>query len=365
MSTYDIDIPTQGNCHPQTISPSLSLAPLPHLRYNQNMNNNWDILGHEWAVNILKKSLEQGRVRHAYLLTGPDGVGRRTLALRLAQALNCQQSSTPGMPCGICRDCLLFYRQQHPDLTIITVGEGEQSIKVDQVREAQHALNLTPYQATYRVAILLNFQLATLSAANALLKTLEEPPPQVVMLLTAQDPEALLPTISSRCELIRLRPLSLSNLSKRLHQTHNIPEQQARLLAHVAGGRPGFALKMHQNPDELQRRVQWLDDLMDLINSSRLKRFDYAEILAKDRDRIPGQLSVWSSFWRDVLLVSSQASVPFTNIDRIDQITDLARKVESRSAREIVEEIEHTIMLISQNINPRLALENLLLRFTI
>lgn len=329
------------------------------------MDDNWELLGHEWAVNILKRSLAQGRIRHAYLFSGPEGVGRQTLAVRLAQAINCQQPPTPGNPCGECRDCVFLSRLQHPDLTIVAVGEGEQSIKVDQVREAQHTLSLTPYQAPFRTAFLLNFELATLSAANALLKTLEEPPPQVVIIITAQDPEALLPTISSRCEIIQLRPLSLENLTRGLQQNFNIPEQEASLLSHIASGRPGFALQLHRNPDALQRRSQWLDDLVDLINANRLQRFDYAAILAKDRDRISEQLMVWSSFFRDVLLVSSQASVPLTNIDRVNQIAELASKVDTGGAKIAVEEIERINMLISQNINSRLALENLLLRFNV
>ncbi len=350
---------------PLAASEQLRLAPHPHLRYNHIMNDNWDILGHEWAIKMLKNHLAQGRIRHAYLFSGPEGVGRRTLALRLAQALNCRQTTIPGQPCGECRDCQQLARQEHPDLTIVASEEGGHIIKVDQVREAQHNLNLTPYQATYRVAILMRFEEANPNAANAMLKTLEEPPPQVVMMLTTEDPEALLPTIVSRCELVRLRPLPLEVLAQGLQKEHNVPEEEARLLSHIAGGRPGLALKLYQDPEALERRYTWLEDLLELLESNRVKRFAYAESLAKQRESIEEQLQVWSSFWRDVLLVSSESSVPITNIDRAEAISTMAERLDNRRARDLVKVIERTRVLLSQYVNPRLTLENLMLKLGI
>jgi DNA polymerase-3 subunit delta' len=326
------------------------------------MDKNWDLLGHEWAVAMLQNHLAKGRVRHAYLFSGPEGVGRRTLALRLAQALNCRQTPNPGQPCGECRDCLLLDRQEHPDLTIIAAEEGGRTIKVDQVREAQHSLNLTPFQARYRTAILLRFENAHPSAANALLKTLEEPPPQVVMMLTAQDPEALLPTIVSRCELVRLRPLPLAQLASGLQAKYGLSEERANLLAHISGGRPGYALRLHQNPEALTNREAWLSDLVALFGTSRVKRFDYAEALAKDKDRLEAQLQIWASFWRDVLLVSSGSAALLTNIDRAEQVNQLARRLSSQSAHQLLQAVERTSVLLELNINTRLAVENLMLR---
>jgi DNA polymerase-3 subunit delta' len=171
-----------------------------------NQPNNWNLLGHEWAVQLLSGQLERNSLRHAYLITGPAGVGRRTLALSLAQAVNCPTPLAPGFPCQTCRTCSQIARQQHPDLAIIQAEEVGGTLKVDQVRELQRSLNLAPYQARYRVALLLRFEEAHPSAANALLKTLEEPASQVILILTASSPDALLPTVVSRCEVFRLRP---------------------------------------------------------------------------------------------------------------------------------------------------------------
>ena len=163
---------------------------------------NWGMLGHEWAVDLLRQHVAQGRARHAYLFTGPQGVGRRTLALRLAQALNCQAPPAPGDPCGTCSSCVHLQAMQHPDLAVVRAEQEGGTLKVDQVRELQHALALSPYEARFRVALLLRFEEAHISAANALLKTLEEPAPQVVLMLTATSPESL----STVCALITLKP---------------------------------------------------------------------------------------------------------------------------------------------------------------
>lgn len=163
----------------------------------------WRILGHRWAVDLLAEHTAHGGLRHAYLFTGPSGVGRRTLALRLAQAVNCLQPPTPGGLCGACAACTRLEKMQHPDLAVIQAEQVGGTLKVDQVRELQRSLSLAPYEANYRVALMLRFEEAHPGAANALLKTLEEPAPKVLILLTAESVESLLPTIVSRCELLQ------------------------------------------------------------------------------------------------------------------------------------------------------------------
>jgi len=153
------------------------------------MDNNWNLIGHEWAVDMLKKHVVHGTTRHAYLLAGPPGIGRRTLALRFAQALNCLTPSAPGIPCGECRNCKQIAAMQHPDLTIVQADTEGGTLKVDQIRDARRLLTFKPYAANYRVALFLRFQEANDSAANALLKTLEEAPSYAVLILTADNPE--------------------------------------------------------------------------------------------------------------------------------------------------------------------------------
>jgi DNA polymerase-3 subunit delta' len=325
------------------------------------MNDNWNLLGHTWAVNLLKNSISTGRIRHAYLFSGPKGIGRRTLALRLAQAINCNEFDKSGNPCGVCRSCRLIGNMQHPDLSTVQAEVVAGNLKVDQIRDLQHCLSLTPYEARFRVALILRFEEANQNAANALLKTLEEPPSQVVMMLTAQDPEALLPTVVSRCELFRLRPLSIHELANGLQAQYGLSSEEANLLAHISGGRPDYALELHQDPDLMYKRETWLEDHKRLLSANRVERFSYADTLANDRESIGYILPVWSSFWRDVLLVISGSSVPLTNFDQVKEINMLANKIDLRKAKKMVEVLDRTRELINRNVNPRLTLEVLLL----
>ena len=322
---------------------------------------NWDILGHEWAVQLLESRLENDRLRHAYLFTGPQGVGRRTLALRFTQAINCPQPVAPGHPCQICKTCTQIAAEKHPDLTIIQSNEPVNVIKVDQIRELQRSLSLTPYQAKYRVALLLRFEEATHSAANALLKLLEEPPTQVVLLLTAESAEALLPTIVSRCEVLHLRPLPLEILHTGLREKWSIPAEEAELLAHISGGRPGYALFLHQSPDALEQRKIWLDDQKHLLKSNRVTRFAYAENIAKNKPGLHAAIQVWMSFWRDVLLRKSSASTPLANPERVVEIDQLATRLQLSIIRGVIDNLDRTQSLLDHNVNTRLATEVLLL----
>ncbi len=324
---------------------------------------NWNMIGHEWAVRLLSSHVANGRLRHAYLFTGPTGVGRRTLALHLAQAINCPTPIAPGEPCGTCSTCKHLESMQHTDLDILQAEQEGGILKVDQVRSLQHSLSLAPYQSRYRTALLLRFEEANPSAANALLKTLEEPPPQVILMLTASDQESLLPTIVSRCETIRLRPLPLEMVKAGLEEHWSVPTDQAELLAHLSGGRLGYAVRLFQNQEQLEQRTSWLEDLERVLPASRVERFALAEAITKEKERenFRPLLHVWLSYWRDVLLSSAHASAPLANIDHTVQIEKLASRLDLSAARLAVQTVEKTLERLDKNANMRLAAEVMLL----
>jgi DNA polymerase III subunit delta' len=336
------------------------------------MTENWNILGHEWAVDMLRQQIVQDSTRHAYLFAGPPGVGRRTLALRFTQALNCTRPLAPGEPCGVCSDCRQIEKMQHPDLILAHADSEGGTLKVETVREARHALMFRPYQSRIRVALFPRFQEANDSAANALLKTLEEAPSYAILILTADNLEQLLPTIVSRCEVLRLRPVPLEKVEpfveRRIQQARAAGidvqpalEAGARLIAHISGGRPGYAVRLIEDASGLAFRSEKLGDLQALLSSTRVRKFSYAEKLASDKDSFRNALLLWLSFWRDVLLRVGGASTPPANLDRSQEIDSLAAHLPLSEARRIVSEMELAIQRLEANVNPRLLAETLLL----
>ncbi|HSG45859.1 MAG TPA: DNA polymerase III subunit delta' [Anaerolineales bacterium] len=324
------------------------------------MNNNWDLIGHEWAVDMLKKHVVNGRTRHAYLFCGPPGLGRRTLALRFAQALNCTNLSDTGIPCGQCRDCKGIESMQHADLSIVQAESEGGILKVDQIREMRKTMVLKPYMSKYRVAIFLRFQEANDNAANALLKTLEEAPSYAVLILTADNPEQLLPTIVSRCEVLRLRTSSIEEVKNDL-ESNGMDSDKAKLIAHISGGRPGYARRLIEDEVLLDTREERLNDLLMLLSASRVEKFKYANQLAKDKDSMRLAITFWISYWRDIMLRSAQSGTSLVNVDRNVEIEDLAGQVDLSIARKVVSRLEDALEQMDKNVNPRLLAEVMLL----
>lgn len=331
----------------------------------------WDIIGHEWAVELLKRHIVNNDVRHAYLFTGSPGTGRCTLALRYAQALNCASPKAPGEPCGQCRICKQIDRMQQPDLLVIKKPEDRTEIIIDQIRDLEYKLNLSPYESHYRIGLLVQFEKANDNAQNALLKTLEEAPDKAILLMTADSVETLLPTISSRCEVLRLRPMAIQSLSEELEKREKVVPDQADFLAHISGGKPGTAICFLKEEGLLEKRKEILENFWSLTHSTRRERFKYAEEKTKyrgnkreDRERMRNELREmlqhWILTWRDVLHVASGSSAPLINIDYREKINTLASKMEAGDATRQITGLERSLDRLN-NTNLVLEMEMLLL----
>lgn len=193
-----------------------------------------EILGQDTAAQYLQGHLASGQVASAYLLAGPDGVGKRRLCLETAKALNC--GGTNGRPCDACASCRQISRGVHPDVHVLSPEGASVQIKMDTVRQLLGRIALRPFSARYQVAILDGAERLTEEAANSLLKSLEEPPEHARFLLTTSQLSQCLPTIVSRCQVIRCRPLSPQLVHRILADREGIEAPQADAAARCARG---------------------------------------------------------------------------------------------------------------------------------
>jgi DNA polymerase III subunit delta' len=331
--------------------------------------NSWnELIGHDWAVELLSAAIRHGRIGQAYLFTGPAQIGKTTLARTFAQALNCLSGDFASRPCGRCRACTLIAANRHPDVRLLT-GEvssrGKLTIKIDEIRALQHDLNLAAYEARWKVAILKQFDAATAGAANAFLKMLEEPPSKVILLLTANEASGVLPTITSRCRTLALRPLPVMTIQAALQKRGQMAPEEARLLAHLADGRLGWAVQAAQEPRLLQERQDRLAGLHEALQSKRNGRFRLADRLARKPEELPQVLQTWLSWWRDLALLAC-GKPDSSAISNVDQEARLRELVAVWPANRIVAGLDKTgktLTYLERNANTRLALENLLLSY--
>ena len=321
----------------------------------------WQVIGQEKTLSLLDYGLKSDAIAHAYLLVGPRHVGKGTLATNLAQALNCE---SPAPPCGQCRACQRIREGKHSDITPIGL-DSRTEIGIDDIRGLQRSANLPPYEGKCRVFIIDEAEYLSIEAANALLKILEEPPPRVVWLLLAADEERLLPTIVSRCQRLELKPVSPERVQDVLVNSHNVDDDKAKLLARLCRGRPGWALSALTDSDMLEQRSQRIDRLASLLTSGIEQRFAYAQELAGQfsQDRKAGWeiTELWVDWWRDLMLIKGGCHEAIVNLDFEKVLKEQARDLSLSEIRKFLTNLGLLQDAISKNVNPRLALEWLML----
>jgi DNA polymerase III subunit delta' len=342
---------------------------------NRHGSPDWGIIGHRWAVDALRRSLESGHAAHAYLLSGPAGVGKALLALRLAQTLNCEQGGID--PCLECRACKRIARGNHPDVRIagmVAQAAGlkpeeaarQKDLKIDTVRAWQSDISLRPYEGQRRILILHDAEKLTEAAANAMLKTLEEPPPYATIVLVANTSGDLLPTIVSRCQPLKLRPVPRAVVAAALRERYNLAAADAELLAAWSRGRVGWALRMVEAPEELEARQEQLAALVALHGQPRGVSFRWAEERAKEfrggeQAAVYAALELWQSWWRDALLVAGGAAASIVHVDRREELERAAARYQLVDIHAFIARLDAAARQLRENVNPQLALENLAL----
>lgn len=320
-----------------------------------------DVIGQETAVRILQDELDSGRINHAYLFLGKDGVGKKTLAFQFAKALNCQEKGEDS--CDNCINCRRIDHFNHPDVKLIGVEEGN-AIKIDQIRELQRDLAYKPYESTWKIYIIDQADRMTEEAANSLLKTLEEPPEYGIIILLAEELSKLLPTVISRCQQIYLNRLSSDLVKERIfEQVKN--EKKARLIARLADGSLGTALNLVNNNEYLLQREKIFDFLSRIMEVERYKILNFAsdlkDLLSNDEGNFP-LFSLLISWYRDIIMWIEGNEDEIVNNDYLERIKLQADMYTIDELISIVNLIKETKKYIKFNVRKDLSLQVLLLK---
>ena len=327
----------------------------------------WQVVGQDRAVSILQRGLERGALAHAYLLVGPPHVGKMTVALNLAQALNCE---SPETPCGQCQTCQKVTSGNHADVQIIGLTQNEDAaeaklISIDQVRDMQHSASLPPFEGKYKVFIIEDAGLLSVEAANCLLKTLEEPADKMVFLLLTTNEKLLPETVVSRCQRLELTPLPSPEMEEVLQKQWGIEPQRAKLLSRLSAGCLGWAIIAASDEQILQERTEKLEHLYEVIRSDTEKRFDHAARLAaqfaQSRAAVQEILDLWLGWWRDLLLVKVGCPDYVTNTDQLNVLNEMAGHYTMEQMRDCLGSIRAAEEQLKLNANARLVLEVLML----
>ncbi|NMB47125.1 MAG: DNA polymerase III subunit delta' [Firmicutes bacterium] len=313
------------------------------------------LIGQDALVKRLRQAIESGRVAHAYLISGAPGSGKKTLALGFAQALFCQHQH--GDACGECRNCRRIESRNHPDVIIIEPESDR--IRINQIRSFRDKFTLQAYEGGWKIGIITDADAMTEAAANSLLKVLEEPSGQAVIMLLTTSSSVLLPTIVSRCQTIPMARIPRIRIASFLETEHNLPSETAIVIAGLADGRLGQAIEMASIDN-----LEWKERVLAMVTCREgrgLEALRLATALSAEPEAIEFCLRVLTSWLRDMLLVSS--GCPQAMITHQDRYSELI--VESKTCDEFVVsqaiiQVEDARRALQANANRRLTLDALL-----
>lgn len=320
------------------------------------------IVGQPLALRLLRQAVSADKVAHAYLFVGPEGVGKRTLALELARTLNCLAPSADGA-CDTCASCrkIAAVPSTHPDVRVIA-PEGR-FIKTDQIRELQEEMYARPSEGRWRVAIIDGADRMNPEAGNRILKLLEEPPAYAVLILVTHNLSGVLPTLISRCQVVKFPPLSPEHVTGALRRLAGLDETQARMYASLSGGSIGRAAALATDAGMAARRDQSCELLRQLASLDDLALMGQAEALEKEKEHLDDWLELLTAWVRDGLVVAQTGSTQLViNADRLDAVKSLAIQIGPAGLLDMLAAITEVRGNLQRNANARLALEVLMLR---
>lgn len=326
-----------------------------------------EVIGHAKQLDFLRKSWEEKQISHAYLFVGPHGVGKQRVAAELAGWVLEKKSA----PADLAREFQICYVEREPDKK---TGKKHKDISIEQIHAVRNYLTHHSFLNSHKLVIIDEAEFMSRGASNALLKTLEEPAPQSTIILLTDDDKKLLPTIVSRCQLLRFYPVATGEIADALKKL-GAKKEEAENLARLSNHRPGRALELWQEATELEFYNTEAKKFFNLLDNSLGKRFkelnkffgktesnDHGDHIEK-RDELVKVLNVWQGLWRDIMLCRSEAGELIGNTSFEDKIKIQSKKHSAARAAASISGIEEAKKLLRQNIHPRLIFENLILNF--
>jgi len=317
------------------------------------------VIGHQKQRDFLERAAALGKLPHGLLFFGEEQLGKKTLAIELAKFLNCQCAQSEKRPCQVCRNCREIQRMAHPDFILIEPGSSRGEIQISQIRDLIWKLSLHPYSSAFKIAVIDKAHLLNREAQNCLLKLLEEPKGNAILILVTEFPQILLPTILSRVQKIRFFPVKNGEIESYL-KSRGVAQEQASYLAPFSLGRPGLAQSFIDDPSKIEKQKKIADDFVKIINSDLASRFKYAKELAETEEGSPNSLSeilnVWLDFFRKTILARFNPAQSSQNNQQISECS-LQKLIKN------IKLIQSTNFLLSTtNVNHKLALEVLLMQ---
>ena len=316
-----------------------------------------DIVGHERVVEVLRRSIRTGKTAHAYIFEGPIGCGRKKTALTLIQALFCKTAVDDA--CGVCPSCRKVTGGNHGDIHFVEPLPDKRDISIDQLRELQRGLALRPYEAPRKTCIVEPAERMNVFSANSFLKTLEEPPGNALIILLTENSDMLLPTIRSRCQLIRFAALSPEHVAQLLEQ-NGMDRTSADQLSQMSAGSMQRALEL-DNDSLSVRRELLLKHLSGLNLDHIMTVFNASEELGGNREETLGTLDMLLSFYRDMIhLAVGHPEIINTSIRAT--LEHIAAGLNLEQTLQLTDDILETRRSVQRNANVKLALDHLFIK---
>jgi DNA polymerase III subunit delta' len=318
-----------------------------------------DIAGNRRIIEYFQRALTRAQLGHAYLFSGPAGVGKSTLARVLCKTLLCKNPDESG-PCGTCVSCHKLESGNHPDFHYFS-ADGLY-FKIDQIRQIIHQASLKPVESSWKIFLLEDVDYMRDEAANAFLKVLEEPPGQTIFFLISERSEVLLPTIRSRCQIFEFQPLQPEEIKQWLIKKNNIDEKEAAYLSLSTHGSPGKALSL--NPEQYQEMRDKVLVAMEtaILPKSYYTLIDAIRAITVDRTEMGERLLILEELTRDLILLTASSSAHLVHEDARKRLTPLAENIDHRLLDDFYDkllQVREAILKINANIS--LSLQSLLL----